>query len=180
MSFNKSFKNKKHFDKVFCIIFCRDAKPYSDYDVYINSDLECHRAKVHKKYPAILAQMRHDCKIGFPGGKIDNLNLSLIENLKKELFEEINFKDIDISKLELLSTFFTEKSKTTVFSYEVSFEEMKDIVINSKNAPHSFVENMGSFIFKLDSSTINNINKHHFSGNGLDELNLLINKKELL
>lgn len=167
-------------DNVFCIIFCRDAMPYSNYEVYKNSKYEEDRDKVNRKYPAVLAQMRHDCKIGFPGGKIDSKNISLIDGLKKELYEEINLKELDVNRLEILSTFSNHKSHTTTFIYEVNFEEMIDIINNSKDAPHSFVENMGSFMFKLDSYSINNVLRHNFSGTGADELNILIKNKKLL
>ena len=167
-------------DNVFCIIYCKDATPYSDYDVYKNSKYKDDRDKVNRRYPAVLAQMRHDCKIGFPGGKIDSENVSLIDGLKKELYEEINLKELDVNRLEILSTFSSRKSHTTTFIYEVNFEEMINIINNSKDAPHSFVENMGSFIFKLDSYSANNALKQNFSGTGADELNILIKNKKLL
>lgn len=167
-------------DNVFCIIYCRDATPYANYDVYKNSKYKENREKTNKKYPAVLAQMRHDCKIGFPGGKVDSDNISLIDALKKELYEEINLSDIDANKLEIISTFSNNKYHTTTFTYEVTFEEMIDIINNSKNAPHSFVENMGSFMLRLDSDSLKNALKHNFSGTGIEELGILIKNKKLL
>lgn len=172
-------KHKKR-DNVFCIIYCRDAQPYLNYDVYRNSKDKLDRDKVHNKYPMILAQMRHDGKIGFPGGKVEKDNASLLDGLLRELDEEINFNNINIEKIEFLSTYSNHKAHTTTFVYEVSFEEMISIVNNSRYSKHSFIENMGSFILRLDQTTLKNIVKHNFSGTGAKDLNLLIKKKKLL
>lgn len=170
--------NKRH--NVFCIIYCRNAQPYLNYDVYRNSKDKLERDKVYKKYPMVLAQMRHDGKIGFPGGKVEDNNTSLIDGLLKELDEEINLKRINTNRLKILSEYSNHKSHTTTFMYEVSFEEMISIVNNSRYSKHSFIENMGSFIMKLDQSSLKNISKHNFSGTGVKDLNLLVKKKKLL
>ena len=115
-------------DNFFCIIYCTDAKPYLNYDVYKESKKKEDRDKVSKSYPLVLAQMRHDCKIGFPGGKVDSEDISLIDGLKKELIEEINLDISDVNNLEILSTYSSQKSHTTTFLYEVTFEEMIEIV----------------------------------------------------
>lgn len=167
-------------DNVFCIIYCTNAKPYLNYDVYKNSKNRKDRAKIYKTYPMVLTQMRHDGKIGFPGGKVEPDNYSLIDGLLRELKEEINLNNVNINKLEILSTYSNHKGRTTTFIYEVTFEEMISIINNSKNAKHAFIENMGSFMLKLDHSTLQNISKHNFSGEGLKDLHLLIKNKKLI
>ena len=167
-------------DNVFCIIYCRDARPYLNYDIYKKSKNKKDRKKVHEKYPIVLAQMRHDCKIGFPGGKVELKNTSLVDGLMRELYEEINLKNINLNKLEIISTYSNHKAHTTTFAYEVTFKEMIRIVNNSKNAKHSFIENMGSFMLRLDHTTLDNISKHNFSGTGIEDLNTLIKDKKLL
>ena len=126
----------------------------------------------------LLAQMRHDGKIGFPGGKVESD--SLVDGLLRELKEEINLHEIDLSRLEILSTYSSDKSHTTTFIYEVSFNDIISIVNSSKNSKHSFVENMGSFLLKLDNDTLKNITKHKFSGTGVKDINLLIKSKKLI
>lgn len=172
-------KNFSKSDSVFCLFYCTDAKPYEDYAKYKNSNRIQDNKKVDREYIMVLAQMRHDGRIGFPGGKLETYHNTLIEGLKKELREEINFVDLDELNLEIISTFADSKMHATTFAYKTTYEELVKIKENSQRAIHYNVENMGSFFFKIDSYTKKEILKHNFCHTGAKELELLLKKIDI-
>lgn len=151
-------------DRVFCLIYCRDV---------INE-------KNEDKHALVLAQMRSDGKIGFPGGKVEQHHKTLIDALLDELREEIGLVNIDLKRLKYSATFSNEYRQITTYKYEVSYEEFKDIYLNSKKAIHFLVENMGCVMLKIHESSIQNIYRQYFCGTGKSELKILINEESLL
>ena len=167
-------------DVVFCLIYCTDATPYIDYDKYLNSENEEDKKMLTKKTNLVLAQMRADGRLGFPGGGVEEHHDTLLDALKDELYEEINLENLKEENLELLATFSDEKRHITTYKYKVSFKEFKDIYYNSHKAKHFFSENMGSVMLQITDDTIKNVFKHYFSGTGKLELKLLINEENLI
>lgn len=151
-------------DRVFCLIYCKDIVDEANKD----------------KYSLVLAQMRSDGKMGFPGGKVEQHHNNLIDALLDELKEEIGLIDVDLNKLKHSATFANENRQITTYKYEVSYDEFKQIYLNSKNAMHFFEENMGCVMLKIHESSIKNIYKQFFCGTGKSELKILINDEGLL
>ena len=164
-------------DMVFCLIYTDEAKPYIDYDYFTKSEDETLREKANIVCPLVLAQMRWDGKLGFPGGNVEPHHNSLLEAIKDELNEEINLTDIDESKLELLSTFANEKAHITAFTYKVTFDELKEIQRNSMKAKHFISENVGSVLLQMHTKSFENLMTQTFAGTGKQELELLVKEK---
>lgn len=167
-------------DMVFCLIYCEDATPYSNYDYFLLSNDIKQVNKANMICPMVLAQMRWDGKLGFPGGNVEPHHNTLIDAIKSELEEELNFTDIDESKLELLATFANDKRHITSFSYKVSYDEFKEIYNKSLTAKHFMSENVGSVMLQIHDVSFNNLMKQNFSGTGKSELELLVKEKNLL
>ena len=170
--------NKK--DMVFCIIYCNDALPYENYNEYLNSNNESIRNKCKVKSTMVLAQMRTDGLIGFPGGGVKKHHVSLIDALKSELREEINFTKLDDSRLIKMRTSINNKRHITIYNYKVSYDELKEIWKDSNNGEHAISENCGTILLNLDKKYIPNILRHKFIGTSLDDLKVLINKEGLI
>ena len=149
-------------DRVFCLIYTKG--------IYINGE----------KCSLVLAQMRHDGMLGFPGGKVEEHHETLIEALKDELSQEINLKDIKENKLKTMATFSDDKRHITVYKYEVNFRTFKEIQRNVNNAEHFYIENMGSIALKITENSLKNIKKQRFRGTGKLELDILIDEERLL
>lgn len=163
-------------DMVFCIIHCDNAKPYINYDYFLNSDDEDTRAKAKDEYPLVLAQMRWDGKLGFPGGNVEQHHETLIDAIKAELEEEINFKNVDVTRLKPLSTIADSKRHITAFEYSVTEEELDEIFKNSLTAKHFKSENTGSIMLQLHELSIPNLKNQIFSGTGNLELEIFISE----
>lgn len=167
-------------DMVFCLIYCEDATPYENYDYFLLSKDIKQVNSANMICPMVLSQMRWDGKLGFPGGNVEPHHKNLVEAIKAELEEEINFTDVDESKLELLATFANEKRHITSFAYKVSYNEFKEIYRKSLTATHFISENVGSVMLQLHEASFNNLMKQTFSGTGKSELELLVKEKNLL
>lgn len=140
---NKSFaKNALHC--VFASIICKNGKPYSKY-------LEVKEEKDKETIiPMVLMINRWDGYMGFPGGKVDpkdyingELSLETLKTgLKRELVEEIAFFDVDESKLEILCSLYHTNDNVYIhnFTYEVEYEEFKNIIKNSNRSIHFITE----------------------------------------
>lgn len=179
MEYNKGVNNSTKKNVVFCIIYCDDSKPYNDYEAFIESELESVRKKATVTVPLILAMMRNDCTIGFPGGHVKE-NETLIEGLKRELKEEINLDNLDESRLKILCTYYNEKRKITTFQYKVTYDEYNNIFRNSINSKHLYSENCGTISLQVHKNSLRDINLNHFCGNVKSEINLLIHKEKLI
>lgn len=167
-------------DMVFCIIFADKATPYENYDCFLNSDDENIRNKANMNVPMVLAQMRWDGKLGFPGGNVESHHNTLIEAIKSELEEEINLININEDNLIPLVTFSDEKKHISSFAYKVTYEELKEIQKNSFNSKHFYTENCGSVLFQIHEKSVDNLKQQVFSGTGKDELLYLIEKMNLI
>lgn len=170
--------NKK--DMVFCIIYCNDALPYENYNEYLNSSSELVRNKCKTKTSMVLAQMRTDGLIGFPGGGVKKHHEDLIDALRSELEEEINFTELDETRLVKMRTSINSKRHITIYSYKVSYKELKDIWKDSNNGEHAISENCGTILLNLDKRYISNILRHKFIGTSLDDLKVLIGREGLI
>ena len=149
-------------DRVFCLIYVKN--------VYLDGE----------KCSLVLAQMRHDGTIGFPGGKVENYHKTLKSALKDELRQEINLFNVDDKKLKPMVTFADSKRHITTYKYEVDLDTFKKIHKNSYNAECFYSENMGSIAFKLTKKSIANIKKQKFRGMGKLELDMLIKEEKLI
>lgn len=167
-------------DMVFCIIYCRYSQPYIDYDYFTKSEDPKMREKAKLVCPLVLAQTRWDGLLGFPGGNVEAHHENLIQAVKAELKEEVNFINIDEKKLVPLATFANEWRHISSFTYEVSYEEMKDIFKRSLTAEHFISENVGSVMFQMHRLSYENILKQSFAGTGKDELKLFAEKFNLV
>lgn len=167
-------------DMVFCLIYCDESTPYDNYDYFLLSKDIRKVNSANMICPMVLAQMRWDGKIGFPGGNVEEHHKTLLEAIKAELEEEINYTDVDESKLELLATFANDERHITSFTYKVSYSEFKYIYEKSLAATHFMSENVGSVMLQLHEVSYNNLIKQTFSGTGKSELELLVKEKNLL
>lgn len=167
-------------DMVFCLIFADIAAPYENYDYFTQSKNDLDKEKALRNIPMVLCQMRWDGKLGFPGGNVELHHKNLEEAVLAELEEEIGLVDINMDNLNLLATFADDKRHITSFSYKVTYEDLKKIQLNSCNAKHYYSENTGSILLQIHENSVPNLNKQFFAGTGLKELNLLINKFNLL
>lgn len=147
-------------DMVFCIFYCRKSEK--------------------NKTPLILGHLRDDNKLGFPGGHVENYHKDIIEALKDEVRQEINFTELDESKLEVMSVSINMKRHIISYSYELSFDEIKKIQKDSINAEHYLIENFGTFLIPITKKYMNELLAHNFSGNSKNDLKMLIYKKGLL
>lgn len=180
MENNKGVNNSTKKQIAFCIIYCEDSTPYKDYDAFIESVCENDRKKAMIKIPMIMAMMRNDCTIGFPGGHIKD-NESIIDGLKRELKEEINLNDLDESRLKVLCTYYNDRKTITTFQYKVTHEEYNDIFRNSVNSKHLYSENCGVISLQVHKNSLRDINLNHFCGGNIkSEINLLVHKEKLI
>lgn len=164
----------------FCIIYCDDSRPYKDYDAFLESNCENDKKKAKLKIPMIMAMMRNDCTIGFPGGHIKD-NESIIDGLKRELKEEINLNDLDESRLKILCTYYNDRRIITTFHYKVTYEEYNEIFRNSINSKHLYSENCGLISLQVHKNSLRDINLNHFCGGNIkSEINLLVHKEKLI
>lgn len=147
-------------DIVFCIFYCKKSE--------------------NNKTPFVLAHLRDDNKIGFPGGHMEKHHNTLIEALKDEIRQEIDFNNLDENRLELLTTSINSRRHITVYSYEITFEEIKELQKNSIKAEHYLIENFGSILIPITRRYMNDLLSHNFSGSAKTELQALIYKKGLL
>ena len=164
-------------DMVFCIIYADYARPYINYDP--NNMLEgCYP---NMAIPLVLTLKRgKDGKIGFPGGNVDPEDVDLISALKRELKEEINFTNIDESRLITFTTFANDKRHITSFTYRVSEEELDEICKNIPTAQHYKSEITGYSIDQIHTASINGLLNQCYSGTAKNELEALIERKHLL
>lgn len=149
-------------DRVFCLIYAKN--------VYLDGE----------KCSLILAQMRHDGMLGFPGGKVEKYHKTLMSALKDELKQEINLNYIKEDKLKMMATFADEKRHITIYKYEVDFNTFRWIQSNASKAEHYYLENMGSIALKITEDSLKNIRRQKFRGTGRIELDILINQENLL
>lgn len=152
----------KKLDRVFCLIYVKN--------VYLKGE----------KCSLVLAQMRHDGMLGFPGGKVEKHHKTLKEALKDELRQEISLFNVNEKDLKLLATFADDKRHVTTYKYEVDYSTFKRIHRNASNAEHFYLENMGSIALKITEDSLANIKKQSFRGTGKLELDILINEEQLL
>lgn len=158
----KRGKNVGKLDRVFCLIYARN--------VEIDGE----------KCSLVLAQMRHDGTLGFPGGKVESFHKTLVSALRDELKQEINFTKINSDNLKIMATFADEKRHITTYKYEVDYETFKWIQKKTFYAEHFYLENMGSIALKITEDSLKNIRKQKFRGTGRLELDILINQEKLL
>jgi U8 snoRNA-decapping enzyme len=126
--------NKKQM--VFCAIHTV-GKPYLNYDQVPKSERGI-------DVPLVLFLLRWDGCIGFPGGNVDE-GETLIEAVVREAQEEINF-DLDIKKLEPLSSFRDDSKNIHCFSYKVDgVDAIKKIIKDATESEHFLAENQGCF-----------------------------------
>lgn len=186
--------NGEELNCVFVSILAKNVQPYASY-----SEPKNLRAK-ELTVPMVLAQMRWDGSIGFPGGKVDESDKingcltreSLINALCREMNEEINIPldSIDKNNFKELCTFKDTKEDTGEaiyihnFIYEVEKENLIPIIKNALNSPHIISENCGNILLHLinysETKGINNLLNHKYSGSAKEELIELIdylNKK---
>lgn len=152
----------KKVDRVFCLIYVKN--------VYIDGE----------KCSLVLAQMRNDGMLGFPGGKVENYHKTLKGALKDELKQEINFYNVDERKLKPMVTFADDRRHVTAYKYEVDLETFKKIHRNSHNAECFYSENMGSVALKITKKSLQGIKKQKFRGMGKLELDVLIKEEKLI
>lgn len=139
----------------------------------------CHKSE-NNKTPFVLAHMRDDGRLGFPGGNMERKHRTIFDTLKDEVREEINFTELDVEKLELMTTSINTRRHITTFSYEMSFEELKKIQLDSINAEHYLIENMGTILLPITKKTLNELVLNNFTGNSKNDLKMLVYKKGLL
>lgn len=149
-------------DRVFCLIYTRNA--------YIDGE----------RCSLVLAQMRHDGMLGFPGGKVEEHHSTLRSALRDELKQEINLVKLKEEKLKMMATFADEKRHVTTYKYEVDFKTFENIQKTSCNAEHFYLENMGCIALKITEDSLKNIRRQKFRGTGKLELDILINQEGLL
>lgn len=147
-------------DMVFCIFYCKKSNK--------------------NKTPLILGHLRDDNKIGFPGGHVEKHHNTIIDALKDEVKQEINFTELDEDKLEIMTTSINTRRHITTYTYELTFDEIKKIQENSIYAEHYLIENFGTFLMPITKRYMNDLLSHNFSGNSKNDLKMLIYKKGLL
>lgn len=173
----RNYKNKECM--VFCIIYCDDAKPYTNYNTYTKSRSQQIREKANERTSLVLAQMRDDGMLGFPGGHVKR-NQSILSALKSELREEINMYNLDETRLEKLYTSINMRRQIIAYAYKVSYEELKEIFLRSNMAEHSICENCGTILLNINKKNIDNIMGHKYAGSSKEDLKILVNKYKLL
>lgn len=154
--------NEGKLDRVFCLIYTKN--------VFLDGE----------KCSLVLAQLRHDGMLGFPGGKVEAHHKTLISALKDELMQEINLKDVKNKRLKMMCTFADKKRHVTAYKYGVDFKTFKEIHRNVTKAEHFYKENMGSVALKITKDSLKNIKKQKFRGVGQLELDILIEQEGLL
>lgn len=174
---------------VFVSILAKNVQPYINYREPKNL------RRKDLKVPIVLAQMRWDGSIGFPGGKVDDTDKingvvtrdSLINALCREINEEINIPldKIDKNNFQELCTFKDTKEDTGEsiyihnFIYKVEEKDLIPILKNALNSPNIISENCGNILLHLvdysDSKGLNNLLSHRYSGSAKEELLELIN-----
>jgi len=92
---------------------------------------------------------RHDDKIGFPGGKIDE-GETPNEAIIREVNEELNFEIKDLSRLYHIDNKQLD-SKTVFFLYSANENEIKEIFENFSKAEHFLYEIFGVALKSLVS-----------------------------
>ncbi|MNL91047.1 NUDIX domain protein [compost metagenome] len=163
---------------VFAVFYCKDGTPYKK---YLDKDSGI------DTIPLVLLQMRRENTIGFPGGKVDKNDASdgvltddiLKRALLRELKEELNYSSLDISKFERLSTYRNEEYFLHSYMYEVTKDEMREIICTSTTAANFLVESTGCFAFQLVNYSekdkgLKNLKRHNFCASTYLELMDLI------
>lgn len=117
---------------VFCFFFARKCNPYQGYEL---NDIP--------EVNLVLLQMRWDGLLGACGGTVESTDLSLQDACHREVLEEMNYS-LDTEKLKPLKSLeFYSGSISHSYSYEVSYDELKEIRNNYVNAKHASAEVAG-------------------------------------
>lgn len=128
-------------NSVFCVIYSKNSQPYKGYKEVSDPN---------QVIPEIVMLMTWRAGFGLPGGTVDDeiekfgFKQGLIETLKRELKEEIDF-EIDENSLSdiICSHDLASGFVAHVFAYEVSEEEILNIRLNYTNVTHSRAEIAG-------------------------------------
>lgn len=162
----RSVDNKK--DCVFAWIYAEGCQPYLNYKDVADQSVSM---------PMVLVQLRWSGDLGVTGGVVDG-NETLIEALKREVSEEINYIITDDSKIIPMATFKDGDYHLHSFSYKVSFEELIKIRNNAVNAEHSVAECSGYNMVHIadygKKAGINQFRQNNFCASSKLELNILI------
>ncbi|MEG0072885.1 MAG: NUDIX hydrolase [Clostridia bacterium] len=179
-----------HKDKQNCVfvsVLCKDAMPF------INLKEQKKNRDKNMKIPMVLMQFRWDGKIGFPGGKVDDLDKengivtkeTLIKSLVREMEEELNLdtSTVDISKFKPLCTFLMKNNCIHNFIYEVSFDELKKIYRDTVDVDNILSENCGSIVLHLKEYSTDKglaaIRSHKYCATALLELEEVLKYLEI-
>lgn len=149
----------------------------------ITTNLTLNHEYEKKDTKLLLFMNRWDGKIGFPGGKVDP-GENLIQALKREVLEEINF-NLTIEPKLICSHNIKEKNKNVhLFHLDLPFNLVKSIMINCVDSQDFINECNGLTLTHLENYNndkgINNYLKNNLVDSVLEETILLIktfNKK---
>lgn len=151
----------------FVCIYTKHGKPFEN---YLDKE-EDNRSLV---LPMTLMCMRYNGKIGFIGGNIES-DEEIMDGVIREAYEEIGY-EIRPERMNPLATFSDQQANIHSFAYEVTWEELLEILKGSYNALHFPAEVGGCFLQKMGSSItayFENFLQNSFDGTAKEELLLL-------
>lgn len=169
-------RSEKNKDFVFVWFFARDCNSYEGYP--------------HNNVPStslVLLQLRYDGTFGAVGGGVEK-GEELIDALVRECQEEMMFTP-DMSKLQELITHQNPKSKACIhsWSYEMTFDELKELRDTCTKAPHFNAECAGVNLVHICRYMTgrgevgwNKIKEQRFASTAGLDLEFLVDKFKLL
>lgn len=162
---------------VFCYFFARNCNPYKNYEL---NDIPV--------VNLVLLQLRWDGLMGGCGGTVEDTDATLEDALFREIQEEMGI-NIFIEKLKPLKSFeLYPGANTHSYSYEVTYDELKEIRDGYSTAKHASAEVAGVNLCHISryskgqkrEAGYNNLMTQNFIGTAKQELEYLVQSENLL
>jgi U8 snoRNA-decapping enzyme len=152
---------------------------------YCNEAVIPYEGATHK-VPVVMMIDRWDGFVGFPGGKVEASDESLIKALRREVFEEIGLsigQDYAEKNLEPLATFKLGGAFIHSYALHMPYEEMKRVAANAFNSQHFGGEITGIKLTHItdygNSQGFPQFLQNNFIATAKAELLTLVSKKQL-
>ncbi|HCC07747.1 MAG TPA: hypothetical protein DEP72_06290 [Clostridiales bacterium] len=125
----------------------------------------------------VLMQLRHDGRLGFIGGGIED-GEEIEDGIIREVLEEASYGKINKINMKKLKTSIFEDKEIHTYIYDASKEEIEYIMTSQIKAQHFLDESFGFILVPVTLyqkwGVVDNFLKNIFSGTAKEELNMLM------